>query len=207
MNNSVTYEAYEKLGRVRLSDHFFMRDFLYSSIADCYGISNYPDDPKLAIEAGTQLCQNLLEPLMKKFGHLTIRSAYRSPKVNELGNQKGHDCARNDKNYAAHIWDYKDKENNIGATACIQVHWFAEQYEKGADWQSLAWWIHDHLPYNSAFFFRNRAALNLNWRENPKRWIRSYIGSNGKYLTKLGMDNWDGDHSSYYNWIDEELSK
>ena len=198
----------EVLGRQRLSEHYFMRDFLYSEISNAYGIPNYPDDTKLAIEAGTQLCRQLIEPLREKFGHIHIRSAYRSPAVNAKGAENGnqHNCSSNEANYAHHIWDVRDKDGNLGATACIQVHRFAERFEKGADWKSLAWWVHDNLPYNAVFFFNNRAGFNLNWRENPERKIRSYIGSRGKYLTRKGMDNWEGDHNEHYSWMDKELT-
>ena len=53
----------EDLGRVRLSANFYLRDFLYSEIANFYGIPNIPDDPDLAIAAGRKLCEALLEPL------------------------------------------------------------------------------------------------------------------------------------------------
>ena len=49
-----------------------------------------PDHPEKPIYTGTQLCEQLLEPLQDKFGRITIRSAYRSPSVNQLGNEKGH---------------------------------------------------------------------------------------------------------------------
>ena len=39
----------EELGRVRLSTNFYFRDFLYSEIADFYGIPNIPAQPDLAI--------------------------------------------------------------------------------------------------------------------------------------------------------------
>lgn len=52
----------EDLGRVRLSSSFYMRDFLYSEIANMHGIQNVPDDPDLAIESGRNLCETLLEP-------------------------------------------------------------------------------------------------------------------------------------------------
>src|SRR5262245_8016938 len=95
-----TIRALEELGRVRLSPSFFMRDFLHSEIADFYGVPNIPDDPKLAIEVGKRLCEELLEPLNATFGRIAVRSAYRSPAVNALGNEKGHNCASNAKNYA-----------------------------------------------------------------------------------------------------------
>lgn len=185
-----------------------MRDFQYSSIGDHYGLQNYPSDPAVAVEAGSMLCQHLLEPLMGKFGHLHIRSAYRSEAVNAKGVENGnkYGCASNEANYAHHIWDRRDSEGNMGATACIQVHWFAERYENGADWKSLAWWIHDHLPYSEMFFFKKRAAFNLNWRENPVRKISSWIET-PRILTKPGMTNWEGDHTDAYSWFDEALSR
>ena len=85
----------EEFGRVRLSASFFMRDFLHSEIADFHGIPNIPDDPELAIAAGRQLCNQLLEPLQASFGRLSIRSAYRAPTVNEFGNRHGLSCASN----------------------------------------------------------------------------------------------------------------
>ena len=58
----------DELGRVRLSQNFFMRDFLYSEIANLHGLPNIPEDPDLAIAAGTRLCEELLEPLNATFG-------------------------------------------------------------------------------------------------------------------------------------------
>lgn len=65
-----------------------MRDFLYSEIANWYGVPNFPDYPDIAIRTGTELCKQLLEPIQEKFGRIAIRSAYRSPSVNQLGNEK-----------------------------------------------------------------------------------------------------------------------
>jgi hypothetical protein len=78
MRKPATMKALEELGRVRLSASFFMRDFLYSEIANFYGLPNIPDDPDLAIEAGRRLCSELLEPLQETFGGIAVRSAYRS---------------------------------------------------------------------------------------------------------------------------------
>ena len=47
----------EEFGRIRLSRNFFMRDFLYSEIANIHHFTNLPDDPDLAIEAGRALCE------------------------------------------------------------------------------------------------------------------------------------------------------
>ncbi len=192
-----TIKALEELGRVRLSHSFYMREFLYSEISNFYGIPNLPEDPELAIAAGRKLCEELLEPLKASFGGLAIRSAYRSPEVNGYGNENGHSCASNEFNRARHIWDLRDPDGCMGATACVVVPWFAERHAEGADWCSLAWWIHDHLPYSSLGFFPKLAAFNIDWHERPKRVIHSYIEPKG-ILTKPGMDNHGGDHSEHY---------
>lgn len=85
-----------ELGRVRLSKSFFMRDMLYSEIAQVHGLLNVPDDPELAIAAGTRLCEELLEPLQDRWGRIAIRSAYSSRGVNALGNKLKLNCASSD---------------------------------------------------------------------------------------------------------------
>lgn len=187
----------EELGRVRLSPNFFMRDFLYSEIANLHGMSNIPEDPDLAIAAGTRLCEDLLEPLNATFGRIAIRSAYRSPSVNAFGNENRLNCASNEANYAGHIWDRRDDQGRMGATACVVIPWFADRYEAGMDWRAMAWWIHDHLPYSRLQFFPTRAAFNLSWREAPERRIDSFIEPRG-CLTKLGDANQAGEHSEWY---------
>ena len=120
--------ALEELGRVRLSKSFFMRDFLHSEIANFYGLPNIPDDPDLAIAAGGRLCEDLLEPLRARFGRIAIRSAYRSPEVNRLGNARGHNCAQNEKSHGSHIWDRRDADGEMGAMATIIVHALIPHY-------------------------------------------------------------------------------
>lgn len=208
MRKPATIQALEELGRVRLSKHFFVRDFLYSDITSLHGVPNIPDDPDLAIAAGTRLCEELLEPLNATFGRIAIRSAYRSCQVNRFGSAQqkagngAYKCGSNEYNYADHIWDRRDREGRMGATACIVVPWFADRYEQGADWRALAWWIHDHLPYSSMYFFPKLAAFNLQWREEPERRIDSYVNPRGN-LTKPGMDNHAGSHAEWYEGFPE----
>ncbi|MBK7472158.1 MAG: hypothetical protein IPI73_17655 [Betaproteobacteria bacterium] len=42
MGTITTYEKLEDFGRIRLSQNFFMRDFLYSEIAAWHGLRNVP---------------------------------------------------------------------------------------------------------------------------------------------------------------------
>ena len=202
MQKPRSMKALEKLGRVRLSTHIFMRDMLYSEIANFHGIPNIPDDPDLAIAAGKRLCEELLEPLHATFGHVSIRSAFRSVAVNDYGVEnmrRGYNCAATKWNHSRHVWDRRDAEGCMGATACIIIPWFVERYEAGTPWQTMAWWIHDHLPYSHMQFFPTCAAFNLGWHEKPERRIWSYIPPTRGFLTKPGMANHPGDHSPEYS--------
>ena len=67
MRSPQSVKTLENLGRVRLSESFFMRDFLYSEISQIEGIPNIPDNPDLAIEAGRSLCEEVLEPIQQHF--------------------------------------------------------------------------------------------------------------------------------------------
>ena len=202
MRQPRSVKALEDLGRVRLSENFFLRDFLYSEIAIMHGFQNIPGDPDLAIAAGRALCENLLEPLQARFGKISIRSAYRSPEVNHFGNINKLNCGRNETNYAGHIWDRRDAQGRMGATACIVVNRFVPYYERTGDWEAMAWWVHDHLPYDELEFFPKLSAFNLNWREHPKRRIHSFIPPRRGVLTKPGMANFEGRHEAEYaEWL------
>ena len=196
-------KSLEDLGRVRLSKSFFMRDFLYSEIANFHQIPNIPEDLDLAIAAGKHLCEEILEPLQATFGRINIRSGYRSLEVNKFGNENDLNCARNEVNYAWHIWDRRDAEGYMGATACIVVNWYLEQYEAAQDFRPLAWWVHDHLPYARMEFFPKLCAFNIGWHEKEqKASILSYAAPKG-HLTKTGMSNHEGDHREFYSGFPE----
>ncbi|WP_069298679.1 hypothetical protein [Neptunicoccus sediminis] len=172
----------ETLGRTRLSRYFFLRDFMHSEISAFYGIPNIPENPDAVVAAGKALAQTLLDPLVETFGPIAIRSGYRSAVLNKFGNDHKLNCARNDANGAARIWERTDRHGNRGACATIVIPWFADQYDQGRDWHDLAYWIHDHLNYHEQYFFPKLAALNLTWRENPQGRILSYIAPKGRLL-------------------------
>ena len=188
----------EELGRTRLSEHFFLRDFLHSEVAQVFGVLNAPDDPDLAIETGSRLCRELLEPLRSAFGDVRIRSGYRSSELNALGNRLRLGCAKNESNFAGHIWDQRDAAGRAGATATVVLPWLVDRVERGGDWRSMAWWIHDHLPYSYLCFYPKLTAFNIQWREEPERRIMSWVNPKG-LLTASYMSNFQNDQSDFFS--------
>jgi len=207
MKRPGSVRSLEDLGRVRLSQNFFFRDFLYSEVATLCGIPNIPDDPDLAIETGRALCENLLEPLREKFGRISIRSAYRCREVARVCNERGHNCAKPESEYAEHIWDRRTADGIAGAMATIIVHAFIPYYQRTGNWEAMAWWAHDHLPYSSMLFFPKFSAFNLGWRDVPKRRIASFIPPRRGLLTKPGMANFSGEHRGAYAHFLESLAE
>lgn len=181
MRKPASVAALTELGRVRLSKSFFMRDMLYSEIAAVHGVLNAPDDRDLAIAAGTRLCEDLLEPLQDHWGPVRVRSAYRSREVNALGNRLKLNCASNEANRAHHIWDWRDEDGHMGATACVVVPSFWNVHHQPGEWQIMARWIEENLPYSELEFFPTYWAFNINWCEEPKRRIDSFADSKGRF--------------------------
>ncbi len=85
----------------------------------------------------------------------------------QMAGKTGYTCASNEANYASHIWDRRGSDGFMGATACVVVPAFWDRFQNEGDWQKLAWWIHDHLPYSSLYFFPRLWAFNISWHE---RW-------------------------------------
>ena len=203
-----------ELGRVRLSDHFFMRDMMYSEVANFHGLQNIPEDPDLAIAAGEKLCQQVLEPIHRAFGGVVVRSAYRSPSVNDFCYQRNtpgdfaYFCSDNVYGAARHIWDLRDADGYMGATASVFVPWYLPRFTETGDFRPLAWWIVDHVPnYAEAIFYPWLCAFNIRWYEGLSD--RSIYdgspetrGATGDdeivLLTQRGMAGFDDDHSDQY---------
>ena len=172
----------EDIGRIRLSESFFFRDFLFSEIATVTGLPNIPNDVEEAVWAGRHLCQQVLEPLQQLLGPIRIRSGYRSDKVNQYGNDHRLGCASNTSNFGRHIWDCADADGARGAMACILIPSLTDHYERTGDWQSFAWFIHDHVSYSEMTFFTRLAAFNIGWSTAPKCTIDAFISPNKGYL-------------------------
>ncbi|MBN9332293.1 MAG: hypothetical protein J0I64_02350, partial [Devosia sp.] len=108
--------------------------------------------------------------------------------------------------FAGHIWDRRDAAGRMGATACVVVNRFIPYYERTGNWEAMAWWVHDHLPYSDMEFFPKFAAFNLQWREDPIRAIYSYIPPRRGRLTEPSKPNWAGRHDEAYATMLAELN-
>lgn len=66
----------------RLTEHFTLREMLYSYTCERLGMINRVDEPEVVIPRLRTLCQRVLEPLRRQFGPIRINSGYRSECLN-----------------------------------------------------------------------------------------------------------------------------
>ncbi|MHA7777318.1 hypothetical protein [Roseibium sp. M-1] len=208
-----------QFGRERLSENFFMREMLCSEVANVHRVPNIPENPELALKVGREIATRLLEPLKQAFGHVAIRSAYRSPRLNSFCNERyvaGDTacwCTDNASNAAKHIWDMPDEHGFLGGTITLVIPSYLDHYERTGDFAPLAWWIRDHIEgYADLVFFRQLCAFNIRWNEGPNTkaiWLND--PPKREQLTGEGLANFHGDHSAHYHDIipeqDRGLSK
>ena len=64
----------------QLTEHFTLWELTRSGTAITLGIKNVPDARE--IEALRALCENILEPLRRRYGAITVTSGYRSRRLN-----------------------------------------------------------------------------------------------------------------------------
>ena len=172
MRSPKSVAALEDLGRARLSKSFFMRDFLYSEIANLYGKSNIPDEPDLAVANGKRLCEELLEPLNATFGRIAVRSAYRSPTVNAWGTRG------NGRTMRATSRDTSGTFRTSAGRVQWHVSWCrgsptgTRPARTGGRWRTGST---NHLPYSELQFFPKLCAFNIAWHEQPRRAVYSFI--------------------------------
>ena len=195
-----------EFGRTRLSDNFFMREMLCSEVGNFHGVPNIPERPDLAVQVGREVATRLLEPLKRAFGHVSIRSAYRSPTLNAHCNERyvaGDTacwCTDNASNAAQHIWDRPDEAGFLGGTLTLVIPAYLDHHQRTGDYRPLAWWIRDNIEdYAQVTFFRPLCAFNIRWYQGPASKAISFLAPPySEHLTEEGMDNFAGDHSEFY---------
>jgi hypothetical protein len=168
------YRLLDRIGRVRLSEHFWFRDFLYSETSNAFGNPNVPTDVELAIYAGENLCQRILEPLWTEFGQIKIRSGYRSKTLNAFGHANGLNCADNRCNRAYHIWDQRDENGHAGAAACVVVPALIGKCNLFDEMKNLGLLVGARANFHRLVFFAADATFNIGWHEKPISSVYSY---------------------------------
>ena len=116
-NYKAKFRQYEDLARVRLSQNFILRDFLFSTESAVLGLSNLPEDNEMVIRAGKALCEKVLEPILAQFGRFAITFGYQCREAIEYGISP--DKLTNPHSSNPHQWDRFTHGNEVYARVDI----------------------------------------------------------------------------------------
>lgn len=180
---------YDAWTRTRLSKNFILRDFLYSSTSDYFGISNRPSESKdMVVKAGKELCKVLLEPILEKFGRFFITYGYHTREVRDAL-----DPNLKPKGSCPHQWDRGTYGNEVYARVDI-VPICVEDGE--VTHEEFIKWVMYNTPCDLLMLWRGSNTFCLTISPRPRRvaleWVTGGKGENGSNrITYMGENFWN----------------
>lgn len=161
---------------VRLGKFFMLSDLLFSETAVTKGVANCPPLDGKEVRALRELTAHILDPVVEKFGAVSITYGYVSPELHaKIYGPKDalglHNCV-----------PVKAKGATLAAAADILVH-------SAADWRQdeprlVLNWIRDNCEYDRLILYPGSAIVCTAWADKPrfecKEWI--FPDSFGKAL-------------------------
>lgn len=183
---------YELLARTRLSPNFILRDFLLSTEAASLGHSNYPsDNVDQVIASGRQLCVQLLEPILERFGRFAITFGYQSRETIEHGWSPEERAAKKHSS-SPHQWD----RGTFGASVYCRVDILLFCVEDGRiTKEDFARWCMMNLDIDLLMQWQRSNVFCITISPKPRRvwleWVPSGQGENGSNkIEHMGQDYW-----------------
>lgn len=182
-----TATSWSQANLTRLSKHFILRDFLYSTEASLMGLANHPEDLDMVIRAGKALCEKVLEPITEQFGRPAITYGYACRDAIEAGYE-----ITNPKSSAPHQWDRGTFDDEVYARVdilpfCVEdglvsKHGFGRWLMYNLDIDLLQQWTH-----SNGFCITISPRPRRVWHE----WTAYGKGDNGSNRIEImGADFW-----------------
>ena len=197
MKTPASVKGLETLGRIRLSDSFFLRDFLFSEISAIHGIPNIPDNPDLAIAAGRRLCAELLEPPNadpRRHQYPQRIPLRRAERIRQPAQTQ--QCLERQGLRRTHLGPPRRRWLHGGDRLYRHPAVRRPVCRRG---RLAGTGLVDPRPpaLSHLQFFPKLRAFNIQWHERPRKCIDSFIAPRG-CLTKPDMVNHAGGHSNWY---------
>lgn len=181
-------KAYDKWTRTRVSKNFILREFLYSSRADYFGVSNKPSDmPEQVVKSAKALCEQVLEPILAKFGKFFITYGYQSRKILDTLYP-----TNAPKSSSPHQWD----RGTFGSDIYARVDIVPVCVEDGeVTHEEFLEWVIYNTPADLLMFWRKTNTFCISIAPTPRRvaleWVQMGKGEGGSNkITYIGADFW-----------------
>lgn len=188
-NQKEILKKFDLWTRQRVSKNFILRDFLYSSTADYFGISNKPSDhPEQVFKSAKALAETLLEPILEKFGRFFITYGYSSRKILDTMFPNSSPHSSN-----PHQWDRGTYGTEVYARVDI-VPLCVLDGEVSPE--EFIQWVMDNTDIDLLMFWRHSSTFCMDICPKPRRvaveWVSTGKGENGSNkITHRGWDYWN----------------
>jgi hypothetical protein len=187
-SNSTMLKDFEAYTRTRLSKHYILRDFLYSTEAEILGLSNRPsDDPEMVVASGKALCERVLEPLWAQFGPITITFGYQSRDVLEATS-----TTKSPTSSSPHQWD----RGTFGKEIYARVDILPQAVVDGTITKlAYAHWMMYNLDIDLLMSWHHSQVFCVTIGPKPRRvfleWVPKGSGTNGgNSVVYMGEQYW-----------------
>lgn len=187
----ISAERYAILGRRRLSKNFLLRDFLFSTEAAAAGHSNFPDDEEQVVKSGQQLCVQVLEPILERFGHFTITFGYQARETLEHS-WSNVERDKNPTSSSPHQWD----RGTFGKEIYARVDILPTCVEAGdVTKQEFGFWCMDNFDIDLLMQFPGSNVFCITISPHPRRawweWVANGEGDKGSNkIVHRGREYW-----------------
>lgn len=147
---------------VRVGKYFMLSDFLYSEKAAEEGIPNCPDLDGKEVQGMRRLCECILDPVVEKFGPLSITYGYVSPELKR-------------RTYGGMSFPLHDgipgkgQGATLAAAADILVH------SKADNPREVLNWIRDNCVYDRLILYPGSSIICTAWTDRPRYECKEWV--------------------------------
>ena len=191
--SAIGAKKYAELSRTRLSPNFILRDFLFSTDAAAAGHSNFPsDDADLVVKSGKQLCGQVLEPILAKFGRFAITFGYQARSMLDSPAQQA-DPKYDRESSQPHQWDRDTQGSDVYAHVDILPYCVEDRMVTK---QEFAHWCMMNLDIDLLMQFPDSNVYCTTISPKPRRywWEWTHRENGGTKIVHMGKSYWENEY-------------
>jgi hypothetical protein len=183
------------LSKVKVSNNFFMRDFLLTCRDSQLGITNLPDDEAFVINSAKALARRVLDPVIGEFGPITVTYGYINRAISDVVSPS----KKGAKKSMPHNWDRGTFGNSIYARVDFIVNRFIS-FDTNASYDTklkhvIGKWIMYNCNVDLLQMWRSSNVFCVSICDKPRRvwheWVNSGDGDGGtNRIEWMGVDFW-----------------
>jgi hypothetical protein len=159
-SNNRAWRSPDRPQNIRVGKYFMLSDFLYSETAVIKGIANCPPLKGMEVESIKGLCAAILDPVVEKFGAISITYGYVSPTLQKATfpsfKPTIHNCKPAGKAY-------------LGAAADFQHH--NPKYSH----KDILLWIAANCIYDRLILYPGSTIVCVAWSDKPRSHCKQWV--------------------------------